>query len=44
MHETIQKLIKIQRELTQKQMRKISEELNSFISSFEKIQLKETIN
>jgi DNA-binding transcriptional regulator YhcF (GntR family) len=34
--------LSIQRELTQKQMRKISEELNSFISSFEKIQLKET--
>jgi hypothetical protein len=33
--------LSIQRELTQKQMRKISDELNSFISSFEKIQEKE---
>lgn len=34
--------LSIQRELAQKQLRKITEEFNSFISSFEKIQLKET--
>jgi hypothetical protein len=33
--------LSLQRELTQKQMRKISEELNNFISSFEKMQEKE---
>ena len=34
--------LSIQRELAQKQLRKITEEFNSFVSSFEKIQLKET--
>jgi predicted transcriptional regulator len=32
----------LQRELTQKQLRKISDELNGFVSSFEKMQEKET--
>ena len=34
--------LSIQRELAQRQLRKITEEFNSFVSSFEKIQLKET--
>jgi hypothetical protein len=34
--------LSIQRELAQKQLRKITEEFMSFVSSFEKIQLKET--
>jgi septation ring formation regulator EzrA len=34
--------ISLQRELVQKQFRKLDEEFNNFISSFEKIQEKET--
>ena len=34
--------LSIQRELAQKQLRKITEEFMSFVSSFEKIQEKET--
>jgi predicted transcriptional regulator len=34
--------LSIQRELAQKQMRKINEEFNNFVTSFDKIQLKET--
>jgi predicted transcriptional regulator len=34
--------LSIQRELAQKQMRKINEEFNNFVSSFEKMQEKET--
>jgi predicted transcriptional regulator len=34
--------LSIQREIAQKQMRKINEEFNNFVTSFEKIQLKET--
>jgi hypothetical protein len=34
--------LSIQRELAQKQLRKITEEFMSFVSSFEKIQIKET--
>lgn len=34
--------LSIQRELIQKQLRKIIDELNSFVSSFEKMQEKET--
>jgi hypothetical protein len=33
--------LSIQRELAQKQLRKITEEFMSFVSSFEKLQLKE---